>query len=149
MKFRRSNIQISGILEMREGNGICYEISIPQVKSGNCGVYEIVNKFNGKRYIGMSDNLHRRMLRHFNDLKNYKHHASPEMQEDAENIMSGEYLDFKDVLEFRVIIFCRKSELTFYENLLINHLKPEYNVKKQKTEPVIYPGIGIIGVTKE
>lgn len=40
-----------------------------------CGVYEIVNTVNGKRYVGSSKNIEKREKEHFNDLRRGKHHA--------------------------------------------------------------------------
>lgn len=40
-----------------------------------CGVYEIVNTVNGKRYVGSSKNIEKREKEHFNDLRRGRHHA--------------------------------------------------------------------------
>lgn len=37
------------------------------------GIYQIINIIDGKRYIGSSNNLHKRRLRHFWMLKNNRH----------------------------------------------------------------------------
>lgn len=135
-KFKRSNIKISGIVYISTNHEGYQEqdirVDIPEIKFGKSGVYEIRNKLNGKRYIGMSDNLHRRMLRHFRDLNNGTHHASEEMENDlidGTGSCEGRFLA-EDVYEFNVIIYCRPSELTFYEHLLITQLNPEYNKHK-------------------
>ena len=39
------------------------------------GIYKIINKVNGKYYLGSSQNFHKRKLRHFNELRKNKHHS--------------------------------------------------------------------------
>ena len=129
-KFKYSNTQISGEIVILD-NGLPIVIPLTGSKgTTKSGIYEIVNIFNGKRYIGQARNLEIRMKRHWNDLKKGIHHASKEMKDDFQSIKTD---NPEDVFDFKVIKYCRPSELTFYEHLLIKHLNPEYNVKKEKT----------------
>ena len=137
-KFAKSNITISAqaaifgpawneekIIKLARAKG--------KTKSG---VYELVNKLNGKRYIGQARNLEIRYNRHKNDLICGNHHSKL-MQDDYNNfiiesdVRFGESW-FDNLFEFRVIIYCRPSELTFWEHILIENLHPEYNIKKEK-----------------
>lgn len=46
-----------------------------QVKQVKCGVYEIVNTSNGKRYVGSSKNIDSRFREHRRELRKGSHHA--------------------------------------------------------------------------
>lgn len=143
-KFGKSNIQISGQIIIKAYNEEKV-ISLGGLNKSKSGVYEIVNKFNGKRYIGMSRNMEVRRARHINDLLRGIH-ESKEMQNDynmftvggiinaGNPLISGKILDISPdwIFEFNVIKYCRPSELTFWENLLIKHLNPEYNTHKDR-----------------
>ena len=137
-KFKQSDISISGIIKIEVLGDRFYDKDIEingskgKTKSG---VYELVNKLNGKRYIGQARNLENRYNRHMRDLK---------VSEHCNDLIYGDFNDFiknrpfgfvcnpNDLFEFRVIIYCRPSELTFWEHILIENLHPEYNIKKEK-----------------
>jgi hypothetical protein len=148
-----SNISISGMLSIRthypqNGFVLCHNdqkdvhlgVFSKPMKSG---VYEIVNLQNPeKTYIGKSNNLDARMKAHFYKLE---HHTaiSKSMQVDYDFFIGytghNKVLPFdgglklaSDLFEFRIILYARPSELTFYENILINAIKPYYNQKKIK-----------------
>lgn len=135
IKFPRSPIKITSILSIENtetGDETLTEIN--PVRNGKSGIYEIRNLMTGQFYIGQSRDLEKRRWRHFNDLRTEKHFG--EMQNDW-----AEYRDTcpilhepkpEDLFEFRVIVFCRPSELTFYENILIKYLNPYYNTHKQE-----------------
>lgn len=138
-KFPRSPIHIESLVKIsctemwRESEGT-REIKHPALQTGKAGIYEIRNlQQPGKYYIGMSRDLERRKWRHFNDLKTGKHLG--EMQKDYNDFCHEDRPEFhpvEELFEFRVIAFCRPSELTFYENLLIKYLNPYYNTHKEK-----------------
>lgn len=96
------------------------------------GVYEILNKFTGERYIGTSRNIRRRFLRHKEELVKGIHHCAL-LQQAWNRVFSTpssektEVLNPDDLFEFNVIVFCRPSELFHYEHMLIKAIKPEYN----------------------
>lgn len=144
-KFPKSNISIFGEIVI----GITNEenkhisphyiserktINIEGLKQSRSGVYCLRNKLNGRLYIGMARNLEVRKSRHFRDLLN-GNHCSKLLQDDFDNhfISNGHgKTDMNELFEFEVIIYCRPSELTFYEHLLIKHLNPYYNIHKEK-----------------
>lgn len=125
--LKRSRIQIAGIFELSTefgGDVIKTVITTKTLNKSKTGIYQILNLVNGKYYIGRTTNLERRRNQHFNHLSNGDH-ISPEFQED--------YLKYgENAFEFSVIVYCRPSELPFYEVLLINNLHPVYNQKKEK-----------------
>ena len=124
----KSKIFISGKLTISRGDCIDINIELKTLYGGKSGVYEILNKENGKRYIGKARDLKVRKQHHESDIYNYKH-KSEIMQMD---FSASDCFNFDELFEFNIILYCRPSELTFYENILINSLKPEYNKKKVK-----------------
>lgn len=140
-KFKRSNITITGELNINFAGGpigVGIEIQIQGNKAGNVGVYCLRNKFNGRLYIGKARNLNTRYQRHCRDIENGTHHSKSLIQDFKEGVDKLMLEDDNnvyfpsDVFEFEVIIFCRESELTFYENYLIKYLNPYYNIHKQR-----------------
>lgn len=73
----------------------------------NCGIYCIINKLNGKRYVGKSKNLKNRFKTHKNDLRRNVHHSSHLQY--AWNKYSEENFDFC------VLEFCNEEELSTKE----------------------------------
>jgi hypothetical protein len=145
-KLTKSKIQVSGEIGIhipgRIVDGFQFTnttvIELEPLKQSKSGVYEILNKFNGKRYIGNSKNMRIRKNHHWWDLEKGKH-KSKEMQQDlmifldklmCENENNVFIID--DIFEFNVIIYCEVSELEFWERLLIDNIHPEYNTKKKK-----------------
>ncbi|HJU58775.1 MAG TPA: GIY-YIG nuclease family protein [Nitrososphaeraceae archaeon] len=129
-KFPKSDIAIYGTMNIFIGEQHNKNVNLCTLKSGNSGVYEIVNKFNGRRYIGKATDLNKRFHRHWDDLLKGKH-ANKKLQYDFGEIgIVNKFPD--DIFEFRVILYCYPSQLTFWENLLITHLEPEYNMHKRK-----------------
>jgi hypothetical protein len=148
-KLTKSKIQVSGKIEIsytgirkdsilgNVGIGKEIEIKLEGLKQSKSGVYEILNKFNGKRYIGMARNLDSRKKHHWWDLNN-KCHKSKEMQEDFDLWNCTELvpdINPEQLFEFNVVVYCYPSELTFWEKILIDNLHPEYNTKKKKELP--------------
>lgn len=141
-KLPKSNIEINGEMWVTNySTGESKKIEFGSLNKSKSGVYEIVNKLNGKKYIGMARDLEARKRHHWSDLLLGKH-KSKEMQDDF-NYETGKNIDLDAnrierlvspdwMFEFNVIIYCYPSQLTFYENLLITHLQPEYNTHKRK-----------------
>lgn len=103
------------------GDGVGITIPIPHTRRGKNGVYEIRNKVTGEFYIGQSRDLCVRRNQHMRKLCGGNH----------ENFLLQNSV-FKygiNSLEFRVILYCKPSELTFYESLLIKVFNPTLNRK--------------------
>lgn len=90
--------------------------------TSNCGVYEIVNVINGKRYIGSAVDLERRRKEHLYALLKNKHkntHLQLEFNECGQT-----------VFQFRVLLYCDPANRPLYEQSCLDGLKPEYNLAK-------------------
>jgi len=87
------------------------------------GIYCIENLFNGKKYIGSSQNVFKRRNRHFSELKNNKH-KNPHLQ-NAYNIYKQENLLFyvlEEVLDENKLLEREKHFIDICSNL--------YNINK-------------------
>lgn len=86
------------------------------------GVYQILNKVNGKSYIGSSINLTWRKTKHFTELRNNKHHSI---------ILQKAFIKYgENNFEFKVLTNTLPEHLIKLEQWFIDNLKPEYNVCK-------------------
>lgn len=94
------------------------------------GVYAIVNKLNGKMYIGSSVDLHKRERQHFRELSNGTHRNR--------YLQRSFNKHGKDAFEFNVLICCSRETLLSHEQNLIDNLKPEYNIYKTAGSPQGY-----------
>jgi group I intron endonuclease len=83
------------------------------------GIYEIVNKANGKRYIGSAINIKRRWNVHRSDLRLGSHHSR------ALQRAWNKYGD--DQFDFRVVELCAKGQLLSREQWHLDVGRPEYN----------------------
>ena len=122
MNFKKSPIKITSKVAIEEDSYIVDEIEVKLLNKSKSGVYEIRNLQTGKYYIGQSRDLEKRMKAHFYKLDKGIHPIS-ELQWDYD-------IHGRSGFEFRVIIFCLPSQLTFHENILIKTLNPYYNVHK-------------------
>jgi group I intron endonuclease len=86
----------------------------------NCGVYEIINRVNGHRYIGSSCDIPRRWKDHQQKL-NKGTHCNIHLQRAW--IKYG-----KESFEFHVLIECQPDELIEIEQRHIDDKSPEYNL---------------------
>lgn len=93
------------------------------------GIYEIVNTVNGKRYIGSAVNFSKRFTRHKYELKRKEHH-SPKLQRAWDK--HGEA-----AFKFLPILTCQTSMLDFYEQQLLDKVKPEYNIATSVTQSML------------
>lgn len=94
-------------LEQREGAEV------------TAGVYQIVNLVTGKRYIGSSVNVQHRMAEHRRDLKRGRHHSR--------YLQASWNKHGAAAFEFRPLLLCSVGDRLFYEQLLLDGLRPEYN----------------------
>ena len=83
------------------------------------GIYCITSTINNKLYIGSAINLTKRKREHFNYLKNNTHHS---------RYLQRSYNKHgENNFEFKVLLYCVKKDLLFYEQLVIDL----YDFKKE------------------
>lgn len=99
----------------------------------NMGIYFIVNKNNGKIYIGSSVNIKQRISKHKSDLKKNKHHSY--LLQRAWNKDGEESFEFKVVEEVY-----EKNRLKKIEHGYFLKYNPKYNIEK-------IPNNGFLGKT--
>ena len=81
----------------------------------NCGVYQIENTVNGKRYVGSSNQIERRFYLHKWDLKRGKHHSIT-LQRAWDKYGEESFC-------FKPIIYCSVDDLHFYEQRCIDKMQ--------------------------
>lgn len=86
----------------------------------NCGVYRIIHTDTGRCYVGSSVTLRARLKHHRVMLRAGKH-GNPHLQH-AWNKYGEEKFQFK------IELYCAPDMVLFYEQLLIDGLKPEFNI---------------------
>lgn len=92
----------------------------------DCGVYSITSP-SGNQYIGSSLNISYRFRDHKRELRFNNHHS---------DALQNAWNKYKEQLEFKKILICRVEDLLFYEQLLIDNFKPEYNICSVAGRPV-------------
>ena len=86
----------------------------------NSGVYIIENEVTGGAYIGSSVNLYNRMSQHIATLSNNKHYN---------RYLQKIYNKYgKNILSFRILIYCDPENCILYEQRFIDFYKPRYNI---------------------
>lgn len=90
------------------------------LRADNCGIYSITSP-SGKQYIGSSSNLQKRWTQHKYRLRVNKH---------ANRHLQNAWNKYEGKLEFKPLVICRPEDLLFYEQLLLDNFKPEYNISK-------------------
>lgn len=93
----------------------------------NCGVYKIMNIVNGNFYIGSSCDLRGRLWGHRNMLSRATHH-NPHLQSAWNKYGSDNFV-------FETILLCDAASKLYYEQALIDGLKPTYNIAKDTSAP--------------
>ena len=90
------------------------------------GIYCLINKINGKRYIGSSKHIKERLLEHLTQLESCTH-SNKELQEafdtDGLDICIVEYIE--DANDREAILDCEQKWINFY-----NSTNPEYGYNK-------------------
>lgn len=90
-----------------------------KVKELKSGIYKIVNKLNGKIYIGSAVNLSNRKSSHFSKLRKNKH---------FNNHLQNSFNKYgKDNFEFIILEECNVENLIEREQYYIDNFKPQYN----------------------
>lgn len=88
------------------------------MNSFRSGIYLIVNEYSGKFYIGSARDLERRRGEHFRSLVRGQHYNKPLQR--AWN-KYGE-----SVFKFRILLYCNKSNLLFFEQRTLDTYKAHY-----------------------
>lgn len=91
-----------------------------KVKELKSGIYKIVNKLNGKIYIGSAVNLIKRKNQHLHYLRKGTH---PNIHLQRSYNKHGE-----ESFIFIIIERCKIQELISKEQFYMNNLKPQYNI---------------------
>ena len=90
------------------------------------GIYCLINKINGKRYVGSSKHLKERLLKHLSQLESHTH-SNKELQEafdtDGLDMCVVEYIE--DAEDREAILDCEQKWINFY-----NSTNPEYGYNK-------------------
>jgi group I intron endonuclease len=95
--------------------------------TNNCGVYQIKNTITGDFYIGSSCDIRKRIWQHRKELLGNKH-GNPHLQNSWNK--RGE-----QAFEFTTILFCDIESKLYYEQVLIDGLKPAYNIAANAAAP--------------
>lgn len=83
------------------------------------GIYEIRNLVNGKRYVGSAVSFWNRWRIHAQSLARGDHHSK---QLQRSWLKYGPF-----AFQFNKLLACKKDDLLMYEQICIDHYKPEYN----------------------
>ncbi len=78
----------------------------------NCGIYSITNTVTGKLYIGSASNFDERWRVHRAHLSSNTHHSK--------HLQSSWNKHGSDVFEFKKLLVCSQSQLTMYEQRIID-----------------------------
>ena len=95
--------------------------------TNNCGVYKITNTITGDYYIGSSDKIKERIQHHIHALNN-GYHRNPYLLRAWNKY--GE-----KAFEFTVILLCDVDHKLYFEQGLLNLLKPVYNIATNVSAP--------------
>jgi group I intron endonuclease len=93
------------------------------------GVYEVVHVPSGRRYIGSSRDVPKRLRQHRSALVANLHHSKYLQR------VWNKYP--ADQFRFQLIVICDPSHLLMYEQLCIDHLNSELNAARSASAPVI------------
>jgi group I intron endonuclease len=84
------------------------------------GVYEIRHVLSGRQYIGSAVNFRRRKTLHLVQLRAGNHHN---------RYLQNAWAKYgEDAFSFSLLVQCEKDLVLFYEQLLIDGLRPQFNV---------------------
>lgn len=86
------------------------------------GIYAIENIDTGRQYIGSAVRISKRWTEHRRTLDTGKHHSK--------RLMNSWRKRGAERFQFRVLLFCDRADLLFYEQRALDAYKPEYNTDK-------------------
>jgi len=89
----------------------------------NSGVYQILNKINGKSYVGSANNLKTRKLNHLSYLRR-NIHTNEHLQKSWNKYGESSF-------EFKVLAKCPKEYCLMLEQWFIDNIKNLYNIQKK------------------
>ncbi len=85
----------------------------------NSGIYKILNTINGDFYIGSACHFRKRWENHLYELRKNKHHSI--------HLQRAWNKYGEQAFEFKILLYCDIENLLYYEQTLIDGLKPVYN----------------------
>ena len=94
---------------------------------GKSGIYMWTNKLNGKKYVGSSLNLRRRLLEYYN--------ANRLLNEKSMPIYSALLKHGYHYFSFTILVLCDKNNLVSIEKHFFDVYSPEYNILKTPGSP--------------
>ncbi len=83
------------------------------------GIYVIENVANGRRYVGSAVNIEKRWKEHRRQLSQGRHHSK--------FLQNAWDKHGEAAFRFRVVLFCDRPNLLWYEQALIDAWQPDYN----------------------
>lgn len=93
---------------------------LPPDIDAQCGIYRIVNRRNGKFYVGSTKNFTARKQGHLSDLRQGKHHSDYLQR-------AWDKESDKNIFEFQMFIYCSSQLLLTIEQGCLDRMKPAYN----------------------
>ena len=106
------------------------KVKIINDNRGKAGVYQWVNKVNGKSYVGSSSNLGRRFTEYFSIYK-LETQIKKGRSIICQSLLKQGYSNFI----FEILEYCEASEAVSREQYYLDLLKPEYNILKFAGSP--------------
>lgn len=104
--------------------------STEKQKKMKSGVYQIRNLNNSKRYVGSAVTIRTRWNEHRHELSTKQHH-SPKLQNAWTKHSASAFV-------FEVLLYCDPENCLMYEQIALDHYKPEYNICKNAGSPIGY-----------
>lgn len=99
------------------------KIRILRENKGKSGIYCWVNKVNGSKYVGSSNNIYRRLLQYFNTEYLLKH----DNMVICRALLKHGYSNF----DLEILEYCDNKDVIEREQYYIDLLNPEYNILKK------------------
>jgi hypothetical protein len=129
-KPRKSSVEGRGDGSIYYANADAEKLKILADNKDKVGIYMLTNKINGKRYIGSSVNLRRRVLEYFNLgrlLRDPSMLINTSLLREVRGLLKYGYYNFS----FEVLEYCAVKDLMKQEKFYLDQLKPEYNILKE------------------